>query len=199
MKRLLLVSILLVGAAAWVDAQEARESTSHSEESNEPGMIWRWANFIILAAGLGYLASKHLPTFFRSRTESIQKGIAEAQEMKRESEQRAKGMDARMSALGSEIERFRTQAHAEMEQESARIRQETAQQIEKLQQQAEQEIESAGKVARRELKTYAAELALNLAEQRIKARLDAGTEAGLVDGFVDDLKRQSVPQQGSQN
>jgi F0F1-type ATP synthase membrane subunit b/b' len=40
------------------------------------------------------------------------------------------------------------------------------------------------------LKTYAAQLALELAEQRIRGRLDPSTEAGLIDRFVGDLKRQ---------
>jgi F0F1-type ATP synthase membrane subunit b/b' len=62
--------------------------------------------------------------------------------------------------------------------------------IQKLNTQAQSEIESAGKTARRELRAYAADLALDLAGQRIRTRLDAGTEAGLVDRFVGDLQRQ---------
>src|SRR5437899_2689173 len=110
MKRLSLVLLLLIGCAVWAGAQEATEK-------KEPGIAWKWANFVILAAGLGYLASKSLPAFFRTRTETIQKGISEAQQMKRDAEQRAGEMDRRMSALGVEIERFRSEAHAGMQQE----------------------------------------------------------------------------------
>jgi F-type H+-transporting ATPase subunit b len=191
MKRLLLAAFLLT--ACGLTAQERPES-AHSEETGDAWIVWKWANFVILAAGLGYLLAKHLPPLFRSRTEEIQKGISESQAMKRDAEKRAAEMDARLSTLGAEIERFRTQAHAEMEQEGARIRQETAKQIEKLQRQAEQEIESAGKAASRELRSYAAQLALDLATQRIQTRLDAPTETGLADDFVRDLERQ-----GSQN
>jgi F0F1-type ATP synthase membrane subunit b/b' len=60
-----------------------------------------------------------------------------------------------------------------------------------LQQQAQQEIETAGKLARRELKGFAAKLALDLAEQRIRTRLDANAESGLVDDFVKDLGSQN--------
>ncbi len=77
-----------------------------------------------------------------------------------------------------------------MQQEGERIRQETAKQLGHLEHQARQEIEAAGKVARRELKDYAAKLALDLAEQRVRARLNAGTETALVDGFIHDLQRQ---------
>ena len=201
MKRLVLAVFLV--CAAWTPVH-AQETVSHSEESGDPWIVWKWANFLMLAGGLGYLMGRSLPAFFKSRTEGIQTGITEAQAMKRDAEKRAAEMDARMNALGAEIDKFRVQARSEMEQESERIRVETGKQIEKLKQQAEQEIESAGKTARRDLKNYAAELAIQLAEQRIKGRLNATTENSLVDGFVDDLKRQALqqydlPQQGSRN
>jgi F-type H+-transporting ATPase subunit b len=185
MKRLALLLVLSLGCATWVCAQEAQP-----EQSNEPSALWKWANFAILAVALGYGISKTLPPFFRGRTGEIQKGIAEAQEIKRDAEKRAAQMDARMNALGAEIEKFRAESRAEMVQEGERIQQETARQMERLEQQMEQEIESAGKAARRELKIYAAQLALDLAEQRVRARLDAPTETALVKGFIHELRMQ---------
>ena len=193
MKRALRCAALLVTiGGAIASAQENHEA------AGDPMIGWKIANFVILVVGLGYLIAKTLPQFFRARTESIQKGIAEAQQLKRDAEKRAAEMDARLNALGAEIEKFRVEARAEMEHESARIREETGKQIEKLQRQAEYEIESAGKAARRDLKKYAAELALELAEKRIRSRLDAAAEAGLVDGFIQDLSRPGQGQ-GSRN
>jgi F-type H+-transporting ATPase subunit b len=156
----------------------------------EPEPVWVWANFLILAIGLGYLLAKHLPTFFQTRTESIRKDIVEAQQAKTDAERRAADMEARMNAIGAEIEKFRAEARAEMEQEGARIRRETADLIEKMERQAQLEIESAGTAARRQLRAYAAELAVDLAEQRIRERLDEPTEASLIEGFVRNLQRE---------
>jgi len=181
-----IIAFLFVSAVAL--AQE--EAKTAVAQESEPGAIWKWINFILLAIGLGYLMAKSLPAFFASRTASIQKGIVEAQQMKLDAERRASDMETRLSALGSEIQKFRTEAQAEMQQEGDRIRQETASQIRKLEQQAASEIESAGKNARRDLRAYAADLALDLAEQRIRTRLDPNTEAALVDNFVGDLKQQ---------
>jgi len=202
MKRLLLVAVLafLPLAAQEKAVNEEKSEGSHkSTEKSEPSPIWKWANFVILAAGLGYLMSKHLPPFFTSRTGEIQKGIAEAQEMKRDAEKRAAEMEAKLKALGADIENFRTNAAVEMKLESERIRQDTAAQIQRLEDQSAVEIESATKTARRELKEYAANLALELAEQRIRTRLDGPTEAALVDGFVSDLSTQVPNKQGSNN
>jgi F-type H+-transporting ATPase subunit b len=187
-RRVVLAAVPLWGATA-VHAQEAQEPIPVDSM-----IAWQWANFLILAAVAGYLLSKHLPPFFKSRTAEIQKDITQAQQQKQAAEKRAAEMDARLRSLGADIENFRSQSKIEMEQEADRIRRETAHQIEKLQRQAEQEIESAANLATRGLREYAAKLALDLAEQRIRTRLDAGTEAGLVDDFTADLQ-----QQGSRN
>jgi F-type H+-transporting ATPase subunit b len=184
--------LLLLSAFAAVCL--AQEQAGGAAASSEPSAVWKWANFAILAVGLAYIIGKSLPSFFQARTESIQKDIASARKTKEEAERRAAEMDARLAALGQEIEKFRAQARAEMEQEGERIRRETAAQIHRLEQQAEAEIESASKAARAELRALAARLALDLAEQRIRARLDETAEASVVESFFADLA-----QQGSKN
>jgi len=178
------IAALLVSGAVGLGAQEAAAKL-------EPDAGWKWANFVILVLGLGYLVSKTLPPLFKSRTEEIQKGIAEARAMKLDADKRAADVVARTATLGADIERFRVEAKAEMQQEGERIRQETAAQIARLEHQAEQDIEMTGKIARRELQSYAAKLSLDLAEQRVRARLDAAAEQGLVDDFIRDLERES--------
>jgi F-type H+-transporting ATPase subunit b len=188
MRRLFLVLTLTLAGATLVCAQDKAAEEKH--EKAELGIGWKWANFAILAVALGYLASKNLPVFFQSRTQEIQKGISEAQKIKQDAEKRAAAVEARMQTLGTEIETFRTQSKSEMQQEGERIRQETAHQISRMEAQAQQEIESASKVATRDLKAYAAKLALDLAEQRVRTRLDGATSQILVDGFIQDLSRQ---------
>jgi F0F1-type ATP synthase membrane subunit b/b' len=72
--------------------------------------------------------------------------------------------------------------------EIERLAQHTAAEIAKIQAHAEQEIASAGKAARTELKRYSAQLAVELAEQKIRARMTPQTQDALVRGFVRDLK-----------
>jgi F-type H+-transporting ATPase subunit b len=184
MRRVSFLSMLLLAGASWLSAQEGGAMP-------EPAVGWKWANFVLLVVGLGYLIAKTLPPLFKSRTEEIQKGIAEARAIKQDADKRAAEVAARTATLGADIERFRVEAKSEMQQEGERIRQETAAQIARLEQQAQQEIEMSGKIARRELKSFAAKLSLDLAEQRVRERLDAKTEQGLVDAFIQDLERES--------
>jgi F-type H+-transporting ATPase subunit b len=195
MKRLLIIPLF---AIATLMAQEPVDhKTGEPVQSSDD--IWRWANFGILAVALGYGMAKLLPPLFTSRTQDIQKGIAESQQMKLDAERRAAEMDARLSALGADIEKFRTQSAAEMQQEGERISRETAAQIKKIEQQATVEIESVGKSTRRQLKEYAAELAMGLAEERLRARIDGATESALVDDFVRDLEHQASQKNGANN
>lgn len=196
MKRFLLIALFAAATTCLAQEPTKVETKGHGESApaGDPLITWKWANFAILALGLGYMMKKSLPAFFNSRTATIQQGIADAQQVKRDAEQRAAATEAKVSALGADIEKFRNEARAEMQREGDRIQQETERLIAKVKEQAAGEIEAAGKLARRELKTYAAQLALELAEQRIRGRLDAATEARLLEGFVNDLK-----QQGSRN
>ncbi len=193
---ILALSSLLFLAAPALKAQE-KEAAEKSGEMPEPDPMLKWANFAILALALGYLLSKTMPPLFRSRTGEIQQGIAEAQKIKAAADKRVAEVEARLKTLGAEIEQFRAQAKAEMQQEGERLRQETAHQISRLQQQAALEIDSAGKAARRELKSHTANLALTLAEQKLRAQ--AGGSAGLVDGFIQDLSKQAGNNQGARN
>ena len=190
MKRALILVILSAATLAAADAEGGASDTFS---------LWRWANFAILAFALGYVMVKFLPPLFTSRTLEIQKGISEAQQMKLDAERRSAEMDARLNALGADIEKFRTQSAAEMQQEGERIGRETAAQIKKIEQQAAVELESVAKTARRQLKEYAGELALGLAEERLRARIDGATESALVDDFVRDLQRQASQKNGASN
>ena len=120
-----------------------------------------------------------------------QKGIAEAQKIRQDAEQRAAAVEAKTRSLSADIDRLRAESKAEMQQEGERIRQDTAAQIARLQQKADEEIDAAGKAARRELRAYAAKLALDLAEQRVRARVDGGAGDALTAGFIRDLERES--------
>jgi F-type H+-transporting ATPase subunit b len=144
----------------------------------------------MLAIGLGYMMAKMLPKAFAERTAGIQKDIKEAQAMKADAERRASDVEKRVAALGADIEAFRANSAKEMANEGERIRQETAAQIARVEQQASMEIDTAAKAARRELRQYSAELALKLAEDRVRAKLDGASDATLVDGFVAELGRQ---------
>jgi F0F1-type ATP synthase membrane subunit b/b' len=82
---------------------------------------------------------------------------------------------------------MRQSARDEAAREGARIRQETERELAKVQANASHEIASALKAAQLELKTYSAQLAIELARQKVSERMTAADEDSLVRSFVQDL------------
>jgi F-type H+-transporting ATPase subunit b len=85
----------------------------------------KWANFLILAGGLGYLIRKHGGPFLADRAHKIRQDIAEAEEVRKDAERRAADVDRRLAGLESEIAALRAEAQKEGEAETQRIRQQT--------------------------------------------------------------------------
>ena len=142
----------------------------------------------MLAAGLGYLIGKNAGPFFATRSQQIRKDMLESQEARRQAEARAAEVDRRLASLETEIAALRAESQKEGEAETERLSRQTAAEMAKIQAHAEQEIVSAGKAARMELKRYSSQLAVELAEQRIRARMNPETQEALVRGFVRDLE-----------
>jgi F-type H+-transporting ATPase subunit b len=178
--RWLALGALLLAPLAFGEEQKA------AKEGNL--VPWQWANFLILAGGLGYLIGKNVPAFFRSRTDGIQKDITESGRIKAEAEARAREIEQRLAALGAEIEKLRAEASGGFAKEGDRIREETEHHLARLQQQTEREIDSMSKLARQSLHSFAAGLALDLAEERIRKGMDAPAQSRLLKAFTVQLE-----------
>jgi len=174
--------------ASYALPQEApAKSESAASEQGDPWIWWKWANFAILAVGLGYLIGKNVPPLFRKQSEEIQSALAEAAKIKQDAAAYAASVEARLANIQREIENLRETAHADMTAESERIRRETEHHLQRIREQSVQEVELMTRAAKSELRKYAAELSIGLAEQRIRARMNPATQEKLVSGFLQDL------------
>ncbi len=142
-------------------------------------------NFAIIVAFLAWVYKKTAPGSFRNRNESIQRRIEEARKTSEEARQRLTDVEGRLSRLDSEIAEMRRQADENAQTEEQRIQVEVEQERRRILAAAEQEIAAAAGAARRELKAYAGELAIHLAEERIKVGKD--TDQMLVRDFTAQL------------
>jgi F-type H+-transporting ATPase subunit b len=181
MKRAGRVLLLLCLATAVAFAQG-------NEGGEENLTIWKWANFLLLAAGVGYLMVKLLPPLFAARTEAITKDMMESRKIRQEADERAAEVERRLAAIEVEIAALKAESQAETAAEADRQAKHTFGEIDRIQAQAEREISDAGKTAQKELRRYAAGLAIDLAAQKIRARMTPATEDRLVRGFVRELQ-----------
>jgi len=195
---LLLMCGLVFVAARSLAAQEhegkseaaAGHATPEKEESfaEKHELELKIANFAILAGLIGYFLGKNAGPFFAARSANIRRDLDESLRQSEDARARAAAVEQRISQLETEIAALRAEAETEIKTESERVAKHTAEEIAKIQAHAEQEIASAGKAARTELKKHAAELALRLAEEKVRARITPEAQDALVKGFVQSLQ-----------
>jgi F-type H+-transporting ATPase subunit b len=142
-------------------------------------------NFAVIFVGIGYLMRKNLPGFFRGRTAAIQKGIEEARKTSEDARRRLADVENRLSRIDTEIASMRREAEENARAEERRILAAGEEERRRIVASAEQEIEMAANAARRELKSYVAELAVDLAEKKIRVTKD--TDEALVRSFTVQL------------
>ena len=154
----------------------------------KPGMaVWQWINFAILAILLIWLIAKQGGPMLEARSRHIQEGLAAGEKAKAEADARAADVQAKLGNLEKEIAAMQVSARQERDREAERIRREAQAEIARIHQQAEMEIESAGKLARLEVRRFAAKLAVDLAEQKVKRSMSPEVQSALLENFVKDL------------
>ena len=142
-------------------------------------------NFAVVAFLVLYFLRKKLPGFFQARNESIRARIDEARKTSEEARRRLQDVEGRLSRLDVEIAAMRQEADDNAHAEEKRIMAEAENERRRIVAATEQEIAAAANNARRELKAYAAELAVDLAEKKIRVGQDADRE--LVREFTSQL------------
>ncbi len=201
MKRFTLVFLLALGTAMAQHggAQEKAHEGAEQPAAGEHGSLelWKWANFVLLAGALGWMIKKNAGPWFSARSREIRKQMVEAEELQAEAERKAKDIESRLANVQAEIEAMRGEARAEEEAEAERVRRATTAELGKIQENARQEIDAAGKQARLELKRYAADLAVDLAETGVRAQMTPSSQDALVRSFVENLDQPASRAQSS--
>jgi F-type H+-transporting ATPase subunit b len=139
-------------------------------------------NFAIIFFAIAGLMRKKLPGYFGGRTAMIQKGIEEARKTSEDARRRLAEVEGRLSRLDSEIAGMKREADENAKAEEQRLLAAGEEERRRIVASAEQEIEMAANTARRELKAYVAELAVQLAEKKIRVSKD--TDEALVRAFT---------------
>jgi F-type H+-transporting ATPase subunit b len=175
------------GAADEVKNSAAVRGLAHLTGLDNEKAYWLSVglNFGIVVLVIAWLAKKNVPDIFKSRNDSIQKSIEEARKTGEEAKRRLSEVESRLSRLDAEIGQMRREAEENARAEEQRIQAEVEEERSRIVSAAEQEIAAASGSARRELKAYAAELAVELARKKIKVERD--TDQMLVREFTSQL------------
>ncbi|MBE0426592.1 MAG: F0F1 ATP synthase subunit B [Nitrospirae bacterium] len=145
------------------------------EEAAHPPLwkdyLWKIINFGVLVFIIYKFGRKPLQNFLRNRTELIEKTLNEATAAKEASQKALKEVEERLRMKDEEIEKIISAAQKSGEQERDRIIEQSSKLREKILEQAKTNIEYELKHAKEEIKAEAVELAMELAEKKLKEKL----------------------------
>ncbi len=158
-------ALFLVGAGA-ICAQNTASQQDAAEQEGE--FKWHLINSALFAAVLGFGIWKLAPAFFNARSADIQKAIREATGLKMQADLRYSEIDRKMASLAEEVKRMREQARLEMEREHQRRLGETSEELEHINSSVAAEVEALRSEAAYQIRQRTAQLALSLAERRLR-------------------------------
>lgn len=154
-------------------------------------------NSIIMIGAILWLIFRFLPSMYRKRSEVLDKQILDAALATSRANERLAVVEERLSKLDVEIASIREQSERDSAADERRIHESLETEKQRLMDSVEQEIESAGASARRDLKNYAASLAIERAVSEI--RLTEDDDRALIRAFGRDLYKDGNEPAGSRN
>jgi F-type H+-transporting ATPase subunit b len=147
--------------------------------------FWPVINFGVLVAILVYgLKKADIKGYFKKRTELIEQSLKEAREARELAQKALAQVEERLRVKDKEMEEIIASARMSGEKEKARLAEEGIKLQEKILEQAKTNIDFEVKQAKTAIKKEAAELAMNLAEKKLREKLTREEQLKLLEESV---------------
>lgn len=144
--------------------------------------IWQIINFLILVGVMVFAIRKlDVKGFLRKRTELIEQSIRESREAKELAQKALAEVQERLKVKDSEIEHIIASAGQSGEKEKARLKEEGEKLKARVLEQARTNIDYEVKRAKEAIKQEAVELAMELAEKKLKEKLSKDEQLKLLE------------------
>jgi F-type H+-transporting ATPase subunit b len=150
--------------------------------------LFEYLNFAVLAGAILYALLKFLPKTFRANREDIQHRLVEARTATQHANDRLAAIEQRLARLDEEIAAIAKQAEKDSVEDEARIKASIETERERIVEAVSRDIAAASSAAQRDLKRFAAELAVDRAAQRMT--LSEDDDRALVQEFSQSLAQQ---------
>ena len=171
---------LLFAAAAFASGGRGEEAASAG--SIIKSYIWQIINFLILVGALAFMMKKmDLKGYFKKRTELIEQSLREAREAKELAQKAFAEVEERLKTKDSEVENIIAAARQSGEKEKARLVEEGDKLKTRILEQARTNIDYEVKRAKEAIKEEAVEIALELAEKKLKEKLSKDEQLKLLE------------------
>ena len=175
-----IILFLTEGAAASKGTWEScREFWDHY--LNYPGFeLWKFINLGLFVYLLIYVAKKPLSDAFKAKRDVIRAELIKAEEEKQAALSKLTEVEAKLVGVETEKAAIMKHAREEVDYEKKRLAEQGASEASKLVAQAEGEVTRLGAVARIQLRRFAVDESLRLAEEKLVATVDGNTDSRLI-------------------
>jgi F-type H+-transporting ATPase subunit b len=150
--------------------------------------LFEYLNFAVLAGAVLFALLKYLPKTFRANKENIQHRLMDARTATEQAHERLSAIEQRLARLDEEIAAISKQAEKDGVEEEARIKATIEAERRRIVESTSKDIAAAASAAQRELKRFAAGLAVDRAAQRIV--LSEDDDRALLQEFTQSLSQQ---------
>jgi F-type H+-transporting ATPase subunit b len=149
--------------------------------------IFEIFNVSIVVLGIVIPLVRIMPRLLRGRSQKIQANIEEARRTTEDANKRLSAVEAKMASLDVEIAKFRTEVEQQIVQDEQRGKAALEEESARIVASAEQEIGVAAAQAKRSLRNFAADLAIEQAARQLVLTPD--TDRALIAEFVREAGR----------
>lgn len=149
--------------------------------------LFEYINFAIIALAIMIPLVRIMPKVIRKRSETLKHDLEIARKTTADANARLNAVEAKLSKLDSEIAAIRAQVEDESKQDEQRIKASIGEESGRIVAAAEQEIAVAASQAKRELRHFAADLAIEQAARQLV--LTPETDRALIAEFVGDAAK----------
>lgn len=153
-------------------------------------------NFAIIFFAIAVPVGRMMPKIIRKRSQNLSHDLKTARAATTDAQARLSAVEAKLAGLGEEIEKFRAQVEQESLEDEKKIKASLGEESARIVAAAEQEIGVAATQARRSLRSFAADLAIEQAASQVK--LTPETDRALIAEFVAGVAA-DAPGKGGKN
>jgi F-type H+-transporting ATPase subunit b len=168
------------------DPEKVELRDKHIEET---ARIFEWINAAIILLCIIIPLARFLPKVIRKRQLTLSHNLETARKTSADADARLSAVEAQLSRLDDEIAKIRTQVEEESKQDEVRIKASIEEERARIVTAAEQEITAAAAHARRGLRNFAADLAIEQAAKQLV--LTPETDRALIAEFISEAHNDS--------
>jgi len=191
------------GTAAHAEGSKAEGEEDHSQYLMAPvvqtlarvlhlpvqtaSKLFQIINAAIIILAIAIPIGKRMPMLLRKRSQKVRDDLESARKVTQDANARLSAVEAKLSSLDQEIARFRSEVEQQIAQDEQRSKAAFEEESARIVASAEQEIGVAAAQARRGLRHFAADLAVERAAKQLV--LTPETDRALIAEFVSETAK----------